>query len=583
MDEIDLNEHPQQFIVTLEKKGRTRGRFLTLYRPWSVRTFKLDQHTWFYYEKDTLKGSIDLLGAKAEKVSVEDAEGKLFALRVHLFGDSESVLVNAPNEITRELCMAFILKAAAEQDYWTPFRLTDVSWLTSIPRLKSKLGEAVELSDRDSNTSRTITATSSPYPSSRSADTGTCGSPSEPPHEDLNDESGDFDEIPLNSPRCQYALNGLPEISCYNKSHVDEEKLTCSTRMVLIFSNCLYVGSVSKDCEEPGTSVVVSRPLSAEGTGYAYLLNGDVYEGEFHRNAFHGRGVFSVESRAHGMKYDGEFDRGLYQGKGILMVPGQYMCEGNWFGGKMQGYGKVFYRSGYIYEGEYFNGNLHGIGSCSYPDKERHFVGEFVEGAQYFGILLEWTGDIYIGGFVKVVKKAAQQADYTAVVKTGCGRLITTDEHTKSLVTLDRIFPSYEEPNGVEITATKLEECHAGNDGHLSSSSGHHSNDAHDISADTWADVFTSFHAESLPRPTPEHLQLFEAKLSQLLADIRARYPNKELLNKFETKFNFATGTSQNDCTNLACFPLIDASVSGKCPSMCAQSFQTASPRVAVR
>jgi len=83
------------------------------------------------------------------------------------------------------------------------------------------------------------------------------------------------------------------------------------------------------------------------------LSDGSRYEGEFHDNKFHGRGVVTV---ANGNRYEGEFRDGKLDGQGTLtMSNGAHRYEGEFRDGKPNGFG-TFSQLGGKLTGTWTNG-----------------------------------------------------------------------------------------------------------------------------------------------------------------------------------------------------------------------------------
>ena len=76
--------------------------------------------------------------------------------------------------------------------------------------------------------------------------------------------------------------------------------------------------------------------------GKSTSCTGDVYEGEFQKDDYHGRGKMTF---AGGGSYDGEFQSALFHGRG-----------------------KQTYAEGFSYDGEWADGKKHGIATFTYPD-----------------------------------------------------------------------------------------------------------------------------------------------------------------------------------------------------------------------
>jgi hypothetical protein len=560
MDEIDLEEKPQQFTVTLEKKGRTRGRFLTMYRPWAIRRFTLDQHLWSYYdEQDTLKGTIDLIGATCCKISPAEAgdSSKAYAIKIQLLADCEQVIVNAFNEITRELVIAFIRKAATvcagKQDgsstrndcmYAIPFVLDDHRWLTSCPDLNTKLAAQTQAQANAQTQKQQQTQTQTRTQAQAQAPNTMMASEGEEEFADVGLES-DMETVSLNTTTPMSDVTNTPTssnnaTSSPPSSSSSSSSASNSTGVVLVFHDCFYVGA------QPPRA---HTRLRAEGVGTAYLMNGDIYEGQFGpNNKFHGHGTLHIESVL-GMKYDGEFVDGKYCGMGTLMIPGEYMCEGQWKDNKLCGYGKTLFKNGYSYEGEYGeDGVLHGVGSVVFPNKDVAstpstdsptssvptqcvFVGEFINGQPFFGLLLERNGDVYIGGFEFSSSEnvGINMNNFVGnMKKSGVGRIIssTSSAAVKSASSGGINSNKAAFTDRMIVSSPSLATEHTNN--------GRNSKDKTSIDTASSTSMTASTHSlsSSQSSPTSEQLIQFECAVDQLLENVRVKYRNQELLER---------------------------------------------------
>ena len=89
--------------------------------------------------------------------------------------------------------------------------------------------------------------------------------------------------------------------------------------------------------------------------------SGDCYEGDWHENIRHGKGVMKWKNRNE--EYSGEWKEGLPHGSGtytwaikpmhMSQFPMSNQYRGDWFKGKRQGFGIFYYASGAIYKGEW--------------------------------------------------------------------------------------------------------------------------------------------------------------------------------------------------------------------------------------
>lgn len=98
------------YAVILEKKGRGRGLGLGG-RPWAVRTFKLVQQNFEYYDGTKLKGVISTKGAKAFPLKPSDADGKEFPFELDTT-DGEKVLLNGSSWAIRDKCIEVLNRSS---------------------------------------------------------------------------------------------------------------------------------------------------------------------------------------------------------------------------------------------------------------------------------------------------------------------------------------------------------------------------------------------------------------------------------------------------------------------------------------
>lgn len=101
------------------------------------------------------------------------------------------------------------------------------------------------------------------------------------------------------------------------------------------------------------------------GTGRMLFTNGDYYEGCYHKNLRHGKGVYVFTSR-NGARYNGEFRFGLKSGQGTFYYPDGTRYEGEWKRNNPHGCGTYYYVNGDTYTGAWFKGQRHGIGTYTY-------------------------------------------------------------------------------------------------------------------------------------------------------------------------------------------------------------------------
>lgn len=95
--------------------------------------------------------------------------------------------------------------------------------------------------------------------------------------------------------------------------------------------------------------------------GFGKLNNkGMIYEGEFLKNKFHGKGKQILPNDDGSVKgiYEGEFFMGSWHGKGILRSPdGAFIYDGEFQNYEMTGYGTLTF-NGQSQTGNFKNGNF---------------------------------------------------------------------------------------------------------------------------------------------------------------------------------------------------------------------------------
>lgn len=97
-----------------------------------------------------------------------------------------------------------------------------------------------------------------------------------------------------------------------------------------------------------------------EGSGVS-IGSGQVYEGSFLANRWHGRGSLK-DSATDQVIYEGEFANGFYHGSGKLFRP-DGLYEGSFVDGKRDGRGVLTnLDSGYFYAGDWANDQIAGVG-----------------------------------------------------------------------------------------------------------------------------------------------------------------------------------------------------------------------------
>lgn len=115
-----MSTSQEKFVVELEKKGRTRGRFVTFHRPWSKRKFILNYQSWDYYDGDVLKGKISVAQCKVKLLVPSEAENKSFPFQLEL-RSGEIILLSAAFDAARAITMQWLLYASNTGEIKAPF------------------------------------------------------------------------------------------------------------------------------------------------------------------------------------------------------------------------------------------------------------------------------------------------------------------------------------------------------------------------------------------------------------------------------------------------------------------------------
>lgn len=103
------------FEVTLEKKGRGKG--FSLSRPWTIRIFKLKGQTLEYWDRDVMKGSIDIKGSASGIIPPAEADGREFGFAINTA--NEKMILNAATHALRERCIEQFNIAANDPNWAT--------------------------------------------------------------------------------------------------------------------------------------------------------------------------------------------------------------------------------------------------------------------------------------------------------------------------------------------------------------------------------------------------------------------------------------------------------------------------------
>lgn len=110
------------------------------------------------------------------------------------------------------------------------------------------------------------------------------------------------------------------------------------------------------------------------------------YTGDWFEDKRHGRGTFFYKN---GDRYDGFWVDGKPQGEGRIIYANQDIYEGQWHEGKKSGYGVLVKKNGDHFEGHWVNDKKEGQGSYLFAEKNKLFVGEWVDDHPKCGIYTE--------------------------------------------------------------------------------------------------------------------------------------------------------------------------------------------------
>lgn len=130
------------------------------------------------------------------------------------------------------------------------------------------------------------------------------------------------------------------------------------------------------------------------GKGRYESGTGDIYEGEFEYDAFHGTGTMIY---ADGDRYEGTWLKGQRSGRGTMCYANGDVYSGEWQRGIFHGYGTYKWKFGGAYVGGYVNGLREGVGKRTYTSGAE-YEGEFKADCMCGrGIYKSSIGDLYIG------------------------------------------------------------------------------------------------------------------------------------------------------------------------------------------
>ena len=152
----------------------------------------------------------------------------------------------------------------------------------------------------------------------------------------------------------------------------------------------------------------------AEGYGFAEIMTGGTYEGQFKANERHGKGSYSNETNDekfvgefwndaaiegiyyynNGDTYTGTFLNGMKHGFGEYRYANGAKYIGGYNNDLMEGLGTLYYINGSRYEGEILEGKYHGKGIYYYPPESEYklFSGTYRNGKEHNGTYIDSEG-----------------------------------------------------------------------------------------------------------------------------------------------------------------------------------------------
>ncbi|KAJ1402927.1 hypothetical protein B484DRAFT_405263 [Ochromonadaceae sp. CCMP2298] len=107
------------YSVILEKRARGRGLAYIGGRNWQVRTFKLVNQSFEYYDGEKLRGTINTAGSTTASLPSKLADGKEFPFAIECVGD-EAVLMNASSESIRQKCLETLNRSSLNPNWDNP-------------------------------------------------------------------------------------------------------------------------------------------------------------------------------------------------------------------------------------------------------------------------------------------------------------------------------------------------------------------------------------------------------------------------------------------------------------------------------
>jgi len=135
------------------------------------------------------------------------------------------------------------------------------------------------------------------------------------------------------------------------------------------------------------------------GVGMYSYADGSVYEGNFHKNMRFGHGHFRSSKADGAWSYEGEWDTNRKHGEGTITWADGSFYIGDWYYENRKGRGVFISRLRDVYRGEFDDNLFHGHGEMIYSDGSR-YIGGFSRGKRSGrGILSTKKGGEFYGHF----------------------------------------------------------------------------------------------------------------------------------------------------------------------------------------
>eukprot|EP00980_Cylindrotheca_fusiformis_P019057 scaffold6428_cov103-Cylindrotheca_fusiformis.AAC.3 len=146
------------------------------------------------------------------------------------------------------------------------------------------------------------------------------------------------------------------------------------------------------------------------GIGKHSKPNGDVYEGQFLDNLYHGEGMFKYHESKR--KYEGQYVMGE-RVKGTMRYADGSVYKGQFYHGRRHGRGSYTFKDGSRYKGDFVKDLMQGIGELKFRDGSK-YVGEWKRGKHDgMGSMYSPEGSLCWAGTWKNGKQVRSEAPST--------------------------------------------------------------------------------------------------------------------------------------------------------------------------